>query len=178
MKCLKQPRFLDGKPIQISHLIEVRLPPGYWNRIKLFAWLRHRTYSTISRYCVLRLARKCSLHWTPKLRMAAASVQNELDSAKELHRHLMCLYGEDEKIIRLAALELGLTLTGFIRLAIELYLGTLAMENHSRRKITDQMLTAAAIRFTEKVQIFAANGGGWPFLRELSCQRFDPESYW
>lgn len=178
MQCQKQPRFLSGKPITISRLLEIRLAPGHWNRIKLTMLLRRRTYSTITRYCALRLARKCSLHWTARLREAEARVQDTNSAALEMHRHLMCLYGEDEKIIRLAALELGLTISAFVRLSLELFLPTLAMEKHSWRYVTNAQLTAEGIRITEKIQIFAVNAGTRPFYRNLSCEYFDVESYW
>jgi hypothetical protein len=178
MQCRKQPRFLESKPIQITHLLEVRLAPIHWNKIKLTAWQRRRTYSTITRYCVLRLARKCSLRWTPKLRQGVEGVKPGMYIAKDIHRHMMCLYGDDEKIIRLAAIELGLTITAFVRLAIELYLPTLAMEKRNQRLVTDAELTWEGIRFTESVQIFAVNGGSRPFYRNLSCENFDIESYW
>lgn len=90
----------------------------------------------------------------------------------------MCLYGEDEKLIRLAAMDLGITLTAFVRLAIELYLPLLAMEKRSRRIISDSDLTWEGIRFIESVQIFGVNGGPWPVARDLSCHRFDIDSYW
>lgn len=178
MQCKRQPRFLEGKPVQITHLLEVRLAPTHWNRIKITMCQRRRTYSTITRYCALRLARKCSLRWTPKLRQTTEAVQEGLAAARETHRHMMCLYGDDEKIIRLAAMELGLTITAFVRLAIELYLPMLAMENHSQRFISNAMLTWEGIRFIEEIQVFAENGGSRPFYRNLSCQRFETDSYW
>lgn len=178
MKCRKQPRFLEDKAVQISNLLEVRLAPYQWNRIKLCAWRRRRTYSTITRYCVLRLARKCSLRWTMKLQTATESVREGLNIAQDMHRHMMCLYGDDEKLIRLAAMDLGLTMAAFIRLAIELYLPALAMEKRSNRVITDTDLTWEGIRFTETVQIFAVNGGPWPFARDMSCHRYAADSYW
>jgi hypothetical protein len=178
MKCRKQPRFMENATIHITNLLEVRLAPIHWNRIKILVWQRRRTYSTITRYCVLKLARKCSLRWTPKLEMATQRVKKGIFIAKDMHRHMMCLYGEDEKLIRLAAMELGITLTAFVRLALELYLDALAMEKRSQRPVTNDDLTWEGIRFTETVQIFAANGGGWPFSRDLSCTRFDIDGYW
>ncbi len=178
MKCRKQPKFLEDKSVHITSLLEVRLAPIHWNRIKLCAWRRGRTYSTITRYCVLTLARKCALQWTPKLRTASTSVRVGLDMAQNMHRHMMCLYGEDEKLIRLAAMDLGITLTAFVRLAIELYLPFLAMEKRSRRTINDADLTWEGIRFIESMQIFGVNGGPWPVARDLSCHRFDIDSYW
>ncbi len=178
MQCRKQPRFLQEKAIPIANLLEVRLAPIHWNKIKLAVWQRRRTYSTITRYCTLRLARKCSLRWTPKLRQVAGQVREGLAIAKDIHRHVMCLYGEDEKIIRLAAMELGLTITAFVRLAIELYLPMLAMEKHSQDLVTNDELTWEGIRVIESVQIFAVNAGSRPFYRNLSCIYFDVESYW
>ncbi|GAB4436799.1 MAG: hypothetical protein OHK0011_19890 [Turneriella sp.] len=178
MQCRRQPIFLEGKPIHISNLIEIRLAPAQWNRIKAAARKRHRTYSTISRYCVLRLARKCSLRWTKRLEKTRREVEKGLPVAPDLHRHMMCLYGDDEKIIRLAAMDLGLTMTAFARLAIELYLPLLAMEKQSRRSLSDQDLTAEGIRFSETIQIFADNAGPYPLLRTLHCTSYPLESYW
>jgi hypothetical protein len=178
MTCRKQPRFLAQKQIQITNILEVRLAPKQWNKIKIASWQRNRTYSTITRYCVLRLARKCSLRWSGKLHETIGEVQRGLAVAKDMHCHMMCLYGEDEKLIRLAAIELGLTLTAFVRLAIELYLRTLAMEKHSKNFVSGQDLKWEGIRLTQEIQIFAANVGGWPLLRDLSCIPFDMESYW
>src|SRR5688572_11967692 len=178
MLCNRQPRFLEDKPIRITHLLEIRLAPIHWNRIKYTAWARSRTYSTITRYCVLRLARKCSLRWTEPLRRATVGVQDGIAVAREMHRHMMCLYGDDEKIIRLAAIELGLTITALVRLALELYLRTLVMEKHSSRFVSNDQLTWEGIRFTKKIQIFALNGSSRPMYRHLSCINFDADSYW
>ncbi len=178
MQCRKQPRFLENKPVQITHLLEVRLAPIHWNRIKLAAWQRRRTYSTITRYCTLRLARKCSLRWTPKLCQVTRRVKQGLAMAQDIHRHMMCLYGEDEKIIRLAAIELGLTITAFVRLAIELYLPTLVMEKRNQRLVSNNDLTWEGIRLIESIQIFAVNGGSRPFYRNLSCEHFPIDGYW
>lgn len=178
MKCFSQPRFLTNKPIQITNILEVRLPPQQWSRIKTAAHLRRRTYSTITRYCTLRLARRARFCWSNRLHNASASVREGLSAATNLHRHLMCLYGDDEKLVRLSALDLGLTMTAFVRLAIELYLDSLAMVKHSKRQISNTTLTWLGIRFIESMQIFAINGGPWPFSRDISCQRFAIESYW
>jgi hypothetical protein len=178
MQCRKQPRFLEDKPVRISHLLEIRLAPLHWNRIKIAAWVRRRTLSTITRYCTLRLARKTSLRWTPKLRQATTEVRHGLAIARDIHRHMMCLYGEDEKIIRLAAMELGITITALVRLAIELYLGTLVMEKRSPRFVTNAQLTWEGIRIAESVQIFAVNADSRPFYRHMSCAYFDIDSYW
>jgi hypothetical protein len=178
MICRKQPAFLTGKPVKITNLLEIRLAIGQWHRIAELARHRRRTYSTITRYCVLRLARKCSLRWTARMRQAKDQVQAELKASREQHRHMLCLYGEDEKLIRIAALDLGITLTAFVRLALALYLSALAVEKHSHRHVTETMLTWEGIRLLEQIQIFATNAAIWPLLREINCHRFAFESYW
>jgi len=178
MKCLRQPKFLSDKSIQITHVFEVRLTPLQWNRVKMIAYQRRRTYSTITRYCVLKLARKTRICRSKRMAAATDGVREGVAIAQSLHRHMMCLYGDDDKLIRLAAMDLGMTLSGFIRLAIELYLASLAMENHSSRPITNTQLTWEGIRFIEQIQIFATNGGPWPFSRDVACHRFPIESYW
>mgnify|MGYP000895687787 CR=1 FL=1 len=178
MHCRNQPRFLANRDVEITQVLEIRLAPAYWNRIKIIVWHRRRTYSTLTRYCALRLARQCSLRWTPQLRQGLLRVQAAGAVAEEMHRHMMCLYGEDEKIIRLAALSLGLTITAFVRLAIELYLSRLVMEKHSQYVVTDTDLTWEGVRITEYIQIFATNAGSRPFYRHLSCEYFPVDSYW
>lgn len=178
MKCHRQPQFLLKKGVQIASLLEIRLAPRHWNRIRIAAWQRGTTYSTVTRFCVFRLARKCALQWTPRLRVAKSGVEQGITVAQGLHRHLLCLYGDDEKLIRLAAMDLGVTLTMFVRLAIEMFLDALAMEKRSRRFVTRHRLKWEAIRFLEEIQISADNAGGFPHLRTLNCLRYAFESYW
>jgi hypothetical protein len=91
---------------------------------------------------------------------------------------MLCLYGDDEKLIRLAAMDLGVTVTCFIRLALALYLDLLAMEKRSKRLVPEEILTWEGIRLIEEIQIFAENTHIWPYQRSLNCFRFAPESYW
>lgn len=95
-----------------------------------------------------------------------------------MHRHMLCLYGADEKLIRLAAMELGLTMTALVRLALQLFLPFLAMEKHSWGRVSRGDLTWQGIRITKEVQVFAVNGGGRPFYRHLTFENFDPDTYW
>jgi len=171
---------MEGREIQITNVLEIRLAGSHWNSIKIAACLKYKTYSNITRYCTLRLARKGALQWTRRIRGAYDRVGRVTKAAPDHKRHMMCLYGEDEKLIRLAAMDMGLTMTAFVRLAIELYLPMLgrAMENRSRRYASDHQLKTDGIRFVEKLQIFALNGAGWPLLREITCIPFEPESYW
>jgi len=90
----------------------------------------------------------------------------------------MCLYGDDEKLIRVAAMDLGITLSAFVRLALELYLHLLAMEKHSRWYITDAHLVENAIRLVQHMTVFASKTAPFPALHELHSWRWELESYW
>jgi hypothetical protein len=181
MKCLRQPKFLQDKPVQIANLLEVHLAETQWRTIVHLACKRGRTFSTITRFCVLRLAKKCRLGWTAKLERAREVAQLRISIARkegQIHRHQMCLYGDDEKLIRVAAMDLGVTLSAFVRLALELYLYLLAMEKQSRLHVSDTDLTESAIRLVQTITIFADQAGPFPAFRELHCWHWELDSYW
>jgi len=57
----------------------------------------------MTRFCVLRLANKTRIEWTTQLQGAHQKAKLRISIARaegEIHRHLMCLYGDDEKLIR------------------------------------------------------------------------------
>jgi hypothetical protein len=64
-------------------------------------------------------------------------------------------------------MDLGITLSAFIRLALELYLYLLAMEKHSKWHVTDAHLVENAIRLVQQMTIFASKAGPFPDLHEL-----------
>jgi hypothetical protein len=90
----------------------------------------------------------------------------------------MCLYGDDEKLIRVAAMDLGITMSAFVRLALELYLDMLAMEKQSKPYVTDAHWTENAIRLVQTITILTSRAIPVPNLWELHCWHWDPESYW
>jgi hypothetical protein len=135
----------------------------------------------LTRFCVLRLASKTRIEWTARLKEAHDKAKLRISIARaegEIHRHLMCLYGDDEKLIRVAAMDLGITLSAFVRLALELYLHLAAMEKHSQWYVTDAHLIENAIRLVQQMTIFAAKAGPFPILHELHSWHWELESYW
>jgi len=185
MKCMRQPRFLLGKGVQITNLIEVHLPAEQWRAIVKLARARGWTFSMMTRFCVLRLASKTAsktgIEWTPRLREVHDKAKLRISIARaegQVHRHMLCLYGDDEKLIRVAAMDLGITMSAFIRLALQLYLHLLAMEKHSKWYVTDAHLVENSIRLVEQMTIFAAKAGPFPLLHELHSWHWELESYW
>jgi hypothetical protein len=181
MKCVRQPKFLLGKTVQIANLIEVHLGEQEWRTIVQLARKRGWTFSMMTRFCVLRLATKTRIDWTARLQAAHDKAKLRISIAREeggVHRHMLCLYGDDEKLIRVAAMDLGITMSAFIRLAVQLYLHLLAMEKHSKWYVTDAHLVENAIRLVQQMTIFASKVDPFPLLHELHYWRWEPDSYW
>jgi hypothetical protein len=181
MKCLRQPKFLLGNTVQIANLIEVHLAAQEWQTIVQLARKRGWSYSMMTRFCALRLASRRRSEWTTRLHKAHEQAKLRISIARaegKTHRHLMCLYGDDEKLIRVAAMDLGITLSAFVRLALEHYLHLLAMEKHSRWCVTDVYLVENAIRLVQHMTVFASKTGPFPLLHELHSWHWELESYW
>lgn len=177
MKCPRQPTFLRDKPTPITELWEVRVPIRLWLEIKRVANLRQCTYSKITRFCAFRLAERSSLRWRKRLRELHQQDRREYREG-QLHRHLVCLYGEDAKLLRLAAIEMRLTVSDLIRLALRLYLRRLAMEIHSRRHVSDTFLFWNAIKRWVAIPTFRYNQHGLPAHRQHFYQSFPPDWRW
>jgi hypothetical protein len=177
MKCYKQPKFLEGKPTPIAELWEVRIPSNLWRKIKYLARLHRTTYSTITRFCAFQLAMDANLHWHKKL-LALKKEDNCEYKAGGLHRHMMCLYGQDAKMLRLAAIELGISVSALIRLALRLYLQDLAMESRSRERVDYRVLFWKAIKHWVEIPLFAINQYGIPIYRRFFHQSFPPQWRW
>lgn len=123
MRCKCQPSFLEKRNTKIQNILEVRIEPNVWNNIILAKKKYKITYSWVVRYCALRLAKKKSLRKRKNLDILNKKIQNRRPETKICHRHLLCLYGTDEILLRNAAMILGVTLSQLIRIALELYLG-------------------------------------------------------
>jgi len=118
MRCRKQR--LYGK-LPINNLWEVHLDLELWLRIVKVARMYKCSLSWITRYCTFRLARKKNLNMRKVMKIHSQkiiTIQKESDH----HRHIMCLYGNDEKLLRIAAMQLEVTVSQLIRLALYWFL--------------------------------------------------------
>ena len=119
MKCRKQ--FLYHK-IPISNLWEVHLEDKLWGRVRDAAQYRRCSLCWITRYCVLRLARKKNLRMFNAMKIHSNRIKTTYKNLEHYHRHIICLYGDDEKLLRYAAMKLGVTVSHLIRLALHWFL--------------------------------------------------------
>ncbi|GAB4434038.1 MAG: hypothetical protein OHK0011_17150 [Turneriella sp.] len=169
---------MEGKPTPITDVWEVRLPPRLWAQICAHARKRRKTFSTITRLCVFALAERSGLRWRRKLKELHEQNRAECSRAERLHRHMVCLYGEDVRLVRLAALELGVTVSAFIRLALRFYLRYFAMEKHSPRYPTDNLLFWRGIKRWAQIQQHARNHLTLPATRRYLYLSFPPTAWW
>lgn len=178
MKPKTQPIFLLNKPIQIQDSWEVRLPLPVWDRIRHLSGYRKCSYSRITRYCIFRLAEYANLRWSTQLTAAYTRAScKSLQSAAE-HRHIVCFYGQDIILVRMAALRLGITVSGFIRLALELYLPRLELEIHSQKGVSAEALFWLGIKRWLCIPLTAINTLGLPTMRRFLFSGFPPETWW
>lgn len=178
MKCLRQPAFLDKRPAKISNLWELKLTPRLWQVVALQAKMRKCSYSTITRYCVFRLVEQQNLRLNTLLNRALDQVRQDNNHGQEKHRHMVCLYGDDEKLIRIAAMRLGITVSALMRLALWLYLPRIAMEKHSRKSVSEDSLFWRGIKRWAQIHCRALNTFAIPTLRTFTFTSFSPQSWW
>lgn len=174
MQCQRQPAFLKGKPTQITEIWEVRLPEKLWRILQRHAVTRKKTLSTITRFCALPLADRGGLRWFSWM-LELQKLDREEYAASPHHRHMVCLYGEDALLLRLAALRLRISVSAFIRLALRMYLQRLAMENHSKKAVSNELLYWLGIKRWYKIPLTVLTA---PLSQRFLFLSFPPEYRW
>jgi len=119
MICRKQRKYYK---LEISSTWEVQLDINIWKRVVNAANYHKCSFSWITRYCVFRLARKKNIFFRHAMKIHSNRIKESNKTSKSHHRHIMCLYGDDEKILRLTAMQLGVTVSHLIRLALHWFL--------------------------------------------------------
>lgn len=178
MKCQRQPAFLRNKPTPITDVWEIHLSPTLWLRVTELARHRGCTYSTITRFCVFRLAEPERLRDVPLFARLKGQISRDAKHAPVRHRHMLCLYGEDVKLIRLAALELNLTVSAFIRLALWLFLPRLDLHTPDRRFISRIQLFHLGTKRWLSIACAGLNHERNPAIRRFAFSSFPPWLWW
>ncbi|MES0491258.1 MAG: hypothetical protein ABUK01_14785 [Leptospirales bacterium] len=120
--------------IPIDNVLEIRLPYLTWKKIKWVAVGKNRSCSWVVRYTIFRMIKRHGpLHRgveiagarSKKIAKLNEQVREERMDSKKKHRHRLCLYGQDELFIRIAAAKMGCSMTHLVRLALALYLDDL-----------------------------------------------------
>ncbi len=178
MKCKKQPDFLANKPVQISDIWEVRLPTRIWNNIRQQAAARKSTLTAITRYCLFRMIEAENLKMRPYLRKCLEQTRAEASASTSLHRHMICFYGDDLVLVKLAAMRLHVTVSALVRIALFIFLPRLAAEIHSRHCVTEENFRLYSIKRWMRIVPSALNLKRVPMLRGFAFASFPPWFWW
>ena len=178
MKCCRQPPFLTGKPTPIEDVWEVHLISAVWKKLTQIAKQRKVSYSTVARYCIFSFVEQKELKM--KKAWLGLHAQNRASLAKEnaIHRHLVCLYGEDVVMLRLAAIRLQISVSALIRLALVLYLPSLAMENHSTQFVNSEELFYLGIKRWLRIEQTELHLHALPVIHQFTFSMFLPWQWW
>ncbi len=137
----------------VDSILEIRLCQDTWKKVQQVARIKNSSYSWVVRYALFRLIKRSnmrrylnSLHRTfgrhtiqetDKLLVLNEFARQRRFRSDLKHRHRLCLYGADEVFIRLAAAQMGCTMTHLVRLALEFYLdrmlGSLGVKSRARQ---------------------------------------------
>ena len=178
MRCHRQPVFLQNKPTPITDLWEVRISSTFWTKIRNLAKQRKTTFSTISRYCIFRLIEPERLRKFRLFSTANSRINDEMHSTVHQHRHLICFYGEDIKLVRLAAMQLNMTVSALIRIALWLYLPRLEMDTNHSPSISPEQLFLLGTKRWMLIPYAALNIQASPTIRRFAFASFPPWFWW
>ncbi len=110
----------------IRSTLEIRLCPDTWRSIQHISIVRNCSYSWVVRYALFRFIKRrncCQYFALLKGNEAYHDLAlKRRDNKSSKHRHHLCLYGEDELLIRLTAAQLRCSMTHLVRLSLEMYL--------------------------------------------------------
>ena len=116
-----------GNIVFADEIYEIRFLQSTWQNIRKQAELHELTYSWIVRLCLFRFLR--TLKRDARMHQAHRSVRFKLAMNEQpLHRHMLCLYGRDGDHLRVVAARFGLSITQFVRIAVELELEQVSLE--------------------------------------------------
>ncbi len=134
----------------IAKVLEIRLPQDTWRKIVRVSHLKQTSYSWVVRYCLFRLIQHKNVfdfmagkslsqyHKKRKIRHFLLLNHNvsQQKNLRGMHRHKLCLYGDDAFYIRAIACKLDITMTHLVRLALAWNLNRLERAvtlSHSRQ---------------------------------------------
>lgn len=169
MVCRKQRRYFK---LEISSLWEVHLDTVLWKRIVLLANRHNSSFTWITRYCVFRLARKKNLYMRNAMKIHSNKIKS-LQKNVPLHRHLICLYGDDEKLLRMAAIQLGITVSHMIRIALHWFLPKL--ENKTAKW---EHLYYHGTKICRHFSLKRTNTFKIPFMDHITYEKWSFNDWW
>lgn len=112
--------------VAIDNVLEIRVDNEVWKRIMLVSEAKKKSYSWVVRYCLFRLIKRN----LPTKRAPSRNFPGMGATSTPLHRHRLCLYGNDELYIRMTAALHKITMTSLVRWALLSHLSRLERTLH------------------------------------------------
>lgn len=101
-----------------------------------------------------------------------------LRNEQTIHRHVVCLYGDDARFLALAAMTLRMSVSELIRIALWLYLPRLALGIHNRKYVSDAALFWRGIKQWLAISLTGNNLMRTPAIRRCTFASFLPAHWW
>ena len=168
MKCNKQPLWAKT---EIKNVWAVNLDVSVWEKIQIAAKIHSRSYSWIVRYCVFQLAHRKNLRWTSRMKDIHRNIKQH--KSVDIHRHQLCLYGEDELLLRSSAVLLGITVSQLIRISLEMFLDRIL-----KGKVSRKIFFFRGIKLISSIKEFRSMKNNFIAMYFHSYKPFSQEEYW
>lgn len=172
MRVNKKPFGYIQAKATITGEVEVRLPQQLYASLMQAVLNLETTMSWVTRYCVFKLIRSSTFSEVTQYDLTVAEDKEEVANEENFHRHVLCLYGRDEELIKMAASELGWTKSRLVRVALRLYLSELS-NDHSADN-----LKKYGTKIVKKIEIRMTNNGFWPESSVFMYKLFEGSDWW
>jgi len=173
-------RFYKKERVRIDNILEIRLDCKTWERISQIAVFKGKSFSWVVRFAVFRFIKRKDVVTFIRTPTRWAKYQSLSDlakkqaSARAIHRHKLCLYGNDEFLIRMTAAMLCCTMTHLVRLSLEWNLGELERSAVLPGRFHRLVWYWMGIKLFRDVKL--------PIMshtdKHLALIRFDEDDYW
>lgn len=170
MRCIKQKKYCR---LPIDNVWEVHLDQGVWSRIVDVAAYYRCSFSWITRYCVFCLVREENIIEGEALKIHSENIKTIYKKRTNCHRHLMCLYGDDEMLLRITAMRLNITVSHLIRIAIHCLLPKI-----EHKKVAWDEIFFYGLKICRHINFKRTNLHKMPFIEQLFYEKWPPEMWW
>jgi len=175
MKCNKQPHGLRRASLrvkeEIKNIWDVHLDVHIWENVKYAAEIHSRSFSWIVRYCVFQLVLKKNIRWTSKMSILHENIKKNMP--KKTHRHQLCLYGNDEILLRNTAMQLRISVSQLIRIALCMFLDRVL-----KKKVSKENLFWYGIKIIYEIKDFRSLKNKILAMDFRSFKSFSVNQYW
>jgi len=163
----------------VEEVWQVRIQNNIWQSIRIQAIKRKTTYSWIVRYCVFRFLSDQSFQLDEnfiELYLKSKAIfftdsDNET-TEKDYHRHQLCLYGDDIRVIKMIATMFDINVTDLVRMALIRFL-PLFGEN----KVDEEDFYWHGIKITKVVIPYRAYSAHKALFFSFEFALFSPVEY-